>query len=244
MLHPPETTTVPAIPLLNMSNHVTTRVLAGITVPHTPLITKALTYARKHLSDSAYNHVVRSWLFGHVIASKIPDFQMHDEELHAVAAILHDLGWDKTGELVSKDKRFEIDGANAARDFISREGEMKDWDNHRLQLAWDAIALHTTGSIALHKEIEVRICCIGIITDFTGPEKSPGGVLTRGVWDAIVEQFPRPGFVKDVVDTLCGLCRNKPETTYDNFVADFGLAYVEGYNLKGNRLIDILEAAK
>ena len=227
-----------------MSDSVPTRMLAGITVPDTPLITKALAYARKHLDDSAYNHVVRSWLFGHVIASNIPAFQKHDEELHAITAVLHDLGWDKTGELVSKDKRFEVDGANAARDFIIREGETKEWDKHRLQLAWDSIALHTTGSLALHKEVEVRICCIGVITDFTGPEKSPGGVLTRDAWDAIVKEFPRPGFRKDVVDTLCGLCRNKPETTYDNFTSDFGVAYVEGYSVKGNRLIDILEATE
>jgi len=225
-----------------MSNSLPTRVLAGVTVLDTPLIAKALAYARKHLEEGAYNHVVRSWLFGHVIASNIPDFQKHDEELHAIAAILHDLGWDKTGELVSKNKRFEVDGANAARDFIIREGETKAWNKDRLQLAWDSIALHTTVSIAFHKEVEVQICCMGITADFTGPEKSPGGMLTREVWDAVVEEFPRPTFKKDIVDTLCGLCRNKPETTHDNFAADFGVAYVEGYNPKVNRLIDILEA--
>jgi hypothetical protein len=86
----------------------------------------------------------------------------------------------------------------------------------------------------------VGACCVGIITDFTGPEKGPGAVLTRGAWDAIVKEFPRLDFKKDTVDILCGLCCNKPETTYDNFVADFGIAYVEGYSVEGERLLDRL----
>lgn len=114
-----------------MSTSFQTRVLAGITVPDTPLITKALAYAHEHLDDSAYNHVVRSWLFGEYIASKIPDTQDRDVELQAIAAILHDLGWDNTSELVFKDKKFEVDGANAARGFLLRKGG-KEWDKHRL----------------------------------------------------------------------------------------------------------------
>jgi len=227
-----------------MPASVPTRVLAGVTVPDTPLITKALAYTRKFLTDTAYNHVVRSWLFGHYIASNSPGFPDRDVELHAISAILHDLGWDKTGEHVSKDKRFEIDGANAARDFLIREGATKDWDKHRLQLVWDSIALHTSASIAIHKEPEVAACCVGIITDFTGPEKGPGAALTRAAWDGIVKEFPRLEFKKDTIDTLCGLCRNKPETTYDNFVADFGLAYVEGYSVEGSRLLDIIKVTE
>lgn len=121
-----------------MPASVPTRLLAGIPVPDTPLINKALALARKHLDETLFNHVARSWLFGQFIASNIPALQHRDQELHAICAILHDLGWDKTGEFVSKDKRFEVDGANAARDFIIREGEKKDWDKHRLQLAWDS----------------------------------------------------------------------------------------------------------
>jgi len=44
------------------------------------------------------------------------------------------------------------------------------------------VAFHTTKSIALYKEVEVRSCVMAITSDFTGPEKSPGGVLTRHVW--------------------------------------------------------------
>jgi hypothetical protein len=33
--------------------------------------------------------------------------------------------------LVSKDRRFEVDGADAARKFLRKEAP--DWDKHRLQ---------------------------------------------------------------------------------------------------------------
>ena len=124
-----------------------TRFFAGVQVPDTPLITKALTLCRRHLSDFAYNHSVRSWLFGFLIAARIPELQGRDLEAHAIAAILHDLGWDQTGNVVTAEKRFEVDGANAARNFLKREAG--DWDKHRIQLVWDAIALHTTTSIAV-----------------------------------------------------------------------------------------------
>lgn len=90
---------------------------------------------------------MRSWLLGFIIAAKIPELQGRDLEAHAIAAILHDLGWAETGDLVTEDKRFEVDGANAARDFLEKEAG--DWNKHRLQLVWDAIALHTTPSIAV-----------------------------------------------------------------------------------------------
>ena len=68
-----------------------TRVVAGVAVPDTHLITKAIEYAREFSSDSTYNHVIRSFLLGFVIADKVlPD---RDREAHAVAALLHDLGF-------------------------------------------------------------------------------------------------------------------------------------------------------
>lgn len=108
-----------------------TRVLAGVTIPDTPLITKALEYTRGHSTEFAFNHVQRSMLFGFIIASKIPALADRDLEVHAIGAIMHDIGWDPTGELVSKDKRFEVDGADAARNFLQKEAP--DWDKHRLQ---------------------------------------------------------------------------------------------------------------
>ena len=134
-----------------------TRTFAGVQVPDTPVVNEALALCRKHLDDFSYNHSVRSWLFGFIIAAKTPELQGRDLEAHAVAAILHDLGWAWNSDLVSEDKRFEVDGANAARDFLKREAP--DWDKHRLQLVWDAIALHTIPSIAVSCFPSPLFCC-------------------------------------------------------------------------------------
>jgi len=41
---------------------------------------------------------------------------------------------------------------------------------HQIQLVWDAIALHTTRSIALHKEPEVAMTHSGIFVDVIGAD--------------------------------------------------------------------------
>lgn len=72
---------------------------------------------------------------GTFIANNIPALQNRDSELRAITAILHGIGWAPTDGFITKDKRFEIDGANATRDFLKREGNALEWDRHRLQLA-------------------------------------------------------------------------------------------------------------
>jgi len=225
-------TTMPTLP---------TRVLAGVAVPDSPLITKALSYTKAHLNAMAYNHVVRSWLFGVIIASKTPAPHDHDLdlEIHSIAALLHDLGWDTTGALVSADKRFEVGGANAACDFLRREAP--HWDGRKVQLVWDAITLHTTASISVYKEAEVAATTVGIMADFVGPEGVQGGRLSKGEYERVLKEFPRLGMREGVKEIMCHLCRTKPETTYDNFVAGFGDRFVEGYSLEGRRVVDVME---
>lgn len=61
-----------------------TKQIAGITVPDTPLIEASTDLARKHLDDWAYNHVMRSWLFGCAIADKVilENSRCCDDPLH------------------------------------------------------------------------------------------------------------------------------------------------------------------
>lgn len=102
-----------------MASPLPTKVMAGVAIPDTPLITKAVEFARAHSTDYAFNHIQRSMLLGFIISDKIPDLKDRDLEVHAISALLHDVGWDPTNELVSEDKRFEVDGANAARKYSS-----------------------------------------------------------------------------------------------------------------------------
>jgi len=227
-----------------MSSKISTQVLGGITVPKTPAITAAIAYARSHSDDLTYNHIMRAFLFGSCIASKIPHLKDLDAEVHAVSAILHDLGWDSTGELISKDKRFEVDGADAARNFLRRlKAEGDDaWDDRRLQLVWDAIALHTTFGIVRYKEPEVVACWLGILADFAGPDGSPEGSLSWAEYEGIVKEYPRLKMITGMKEIFCGFCKTKPETTYDNMVGTFGERYVDGYTVQGHMAVDFFEA--
>jgi hypothetical protein len=122
-----------------------TQVIAGVTIPDTPVVRAAQAYARAHSDDMTYNHIMRSLLFGAIIINRSKDGTAIDPEVHAVAALLHDLGWDNTGELVSADRRFEVDGAVAAWNFIEssvQNGTIHghDWNDDRKWLVWDAIA--------------------------------------------------------------------------------------------------------
>ncbi|KAH8816947.1 hypothetical protein F5884DRAFT_748425 [Xylogone sp. PMI_703] len=215
-----------------------TRVLAGVTVPDTELISKALEFVRQHSSDMTYGHVVRSWLYGAILGSRHPLITEYDAEIHAVSAILHDLAWDcSRKDFVSKDKRFEVDSADAARDFLKREAP--DWDHQKQQLTWDAIALHTTQSIAFHKEAEVALTTLGIGSDLLGPDMT-NGLLTQKEFDMVVKEFPRLNIREGLVDLMCQLCKTKPETTYDNWVGDIGVKYLEEYSRDGQRMVDLL----
>lgn len=71
------------------------RIIAGVTVPDTPLINASISLARDALPDRPYNHVMRAWLNGKTIINKMPSEQRAtiDEEAFAVGAILHDMGW-------------------------------------------------------------------------------------------------------------------------------------------------------
>ena len=192
-------------------------ILAGITVPDTALVREAIELARSSSEPYLFNHVMRSWLFGVVLSAGTE--LAPDPELLAVSAVLHDLGL--TDRYAAAD-RFEVDGANAARAFLKDRGV----STQQMQLVWDAIALHTTRSIALHKEPEVVVTHSGIAVDFLGAG------LDRVPLDkqrAILAEFPRLAIKNRLQTCLCNVVRRKPETSFDNVLRDFGSRYVEGF---------------
>ncbi|KAK3937695.1 hypothetical protein QBC46DRAFT_319072 [Diplogelasinospora grovesii] len=217
-----------------------TRKIANVTVIDTPLVRTALEFARNHSSEFVYKHIVRSWLFGTLmIANNATLRESVDLEVHAIAAILHDLGWDQTpgSPFVSHDRRFEVDGAIAARQFLHDHAHNgKDWDDRRVQLVWDSIALHTQQSIFTFKELDVMVTGSGIFMDFVGPQH---GVMAEE-YQTVVKEFPKDDLTSGVNQTFVWLCQSKPATTYDTFMQPWGDEFVANYSAKGSRVIDIL----
>ncbi|KAI0142583.1 hypothetical protein F4776DRAFT_676398 [Hypoxylon sp. NC0597] len=212
----------------------------GIKFPHSPITVAAFEYTKQHTVEATYNHCVRSAYWALILAKKLPNFASASPPLNletvVLTNILHDMGWATTKGLISKDKRFEVDGANLAHEFVHRyvdeggEGAA-NWKNneHRVQTIWDAIALHTTASIALyHPAREVALAHLGVMADFSGPMFPPGNgaVITEAEYREVARHFPLAGFgTESLVNVMCGLCRDKPETTYDNIVSGFGLEF-------------------
>src|SRR5262245_6611167 len=194
-----------------------TRVLGGITVPDSPLISRAMEYAQTNSEPFLFNHAVRSWLFAVRLGQL--DGIAHDAEVVAVAALLHDLGLT---DHVTGPRRFEVEGADAARAFVRDQG----LDDRRAQLIWDTVALNSTPSIAVYKEAEVALSTAGIALDYGGLQYDR---IPREDIQTILAAFPRLDMKRAFTDCVCRIVATRPETTYDNFARDFGERFVPGY---------------
>lgn len=194
-----------------------TRLLAGVLVPNTPAISRAIEFARARSEPYLFNHAMRSWLFASIIAQRMQT--VHDGEVLAVATILHDVG---LADEFNGPLRFEVEGANAARTFARDQ----DFDDRRAQLIWDTVALNSTPSIALHKEAEVALSTMGIGLDWGGWGYE---TLSETEIAAIIEEFPRREMKKQFTHAVCRIVETRPDTTYDNFARDFGERFVPGY---------------
>ena len=195
-----------------------TRVLAGITVIDSPLITRALEYAREYSEPALYNHAVRSWLFA-VRLGQLQGIEQ-DAEVVAVGTLLHDLSL--SDHFSSGRRRFEVEGADVAREFAREQG----LDARRVQLVWDTVALNSTPSIALYKEPEVALSTAGIGLDWGGFQYDQ---ISADEMKRILAAFPRLGMKQSFIDSVCRIVKSRPETTYDNFARDFGERFVPGY---------------
>ena len=194
-----------------------TRTLAGITVPDTLLVDEAMDYARKACEPYLFNHVVRSWLF----AARIGELQKidHDAEVLAIGTLLHDITLNNR---FAGPRRFEVEGADLARSFATERG----LGQRQAQLIWDSVALNSTPSIGLYKEAEVVLCTTGIVLDVIGLKCDliPATEMAR-----ILAEFPRLGMKQKMTQCFCHIAKKHPETTYDNFVRDFGERFIAGY---------------
>src|SRR5712691_1969602 len=146
-----------------------------------------------------FNHVVRSWLYG--------------------AKLTQHRGLARGG---TPDRRFEVLGADLGRAFALSH----DMGERSAETVWDSIALHTIASIAQHKGPDVACCQIGIACDYGGLGYNE---LSDDNKKAILSTFPRLSMKNELTTCLCGIAKNHPNTTRDNFIADFGLKYVPGY---------------
>jgi HD domain len=172
---------------------------AGLQLPDSALVRQAVELAWSVSSPLLFNHVMRTYFFGRLLASQDDSA---DAEVVALAAVLHDLGLTEHGR---GPRRFEIEGADAARRFL-RDKQMSP---DRSWLVWDTIALHPLGDVNLHKEPEARIVQLGIVADAVG--MGVDSLDPKAVAE-VVGRYPRCGFKAGFFQLLASEAQAKPDT--------------------------------
>jgi HD superfamily phosphodiesterase len=187
---------------------VTTRI-ADIEIPDSALAKEATELVRDTAGPLLYDHSRRVFLFGALRGRhRALDF---DPELLYVSALFHDLGL--TRKYAASEQRFEIDGADAARDFLLRHGLAPE----RARTAWTAIALHTTPQIPYRMEPEVALVTAGVELDVLGLGFDE---VTDEQRDLVVAAHPRPDFKRRILAAFTDGIAHRPATAFGNVKAD------------------------
>jgi hypothetical protein len=179
-------------------------------IPDSQIAREVTELVRDTSPELLFNHSSRVYLFGALAGAQ--HGLKFDPELLYTGAMFHDLGLTK--KYSSKDERFEVDGANAARDFLRRHGiAPADIDT-----VWTAIALHTTPGIPKHMHPVVALVTAGVEMDVLGLTYAEYSDVER---EAVVKKFPRtPRFKEDIIQAFYDGIKHKPHTTFGNVKAD------------------------
>ena len=195
----------------------------GVRIPDSALAREITDLVRDTSTSLLFNHSSRVYCFG-VLAGQRRGLKF-DEELLYAGAMFHDMGLLASHS--SKTERFEVDGANVARAFLSRHG-LTATD---IDLVWTSIALHTTPGIPVHMHPVVALVTAGVEMDVMGIDY---GAFQAAQRQAVVDAFPRtPHFKEDIIQAFYDGIKHKPATTFGNVKADV-LADKDPHFVRGN----------
>jgi HD superfamily phosphodiesterase len=165
---------------------------------------------RDTVTPLLFHHSSRVYYFG-ALAGRHRGLKFDPELLYA-GAMFHDMGLAPRHS--SPDERFEVDGANAARDFLRGYGISEG----ETDTVWTAIALHTTPGIPQHMHPLVALVTAGVEMDVLGLAYSEYSEAERA---AVVKAHPRTEhFKEDIIQAFYDGIRHKPDTTFGNVKAD------------------------
>jgi HD superfamily phosphodiesterase len=198
-----------------MTSRRTTTVPA---IPDSAIARDATELIRSVESDLLYHHSLRVYSWG-TMRGALRGLR-YDPELLYIGAMFHDIGL-VDGHRSAHD-RFEVDGANAAREFLRSHGVTGD----ALRIVWDAIALHTTPGIPEHKEPEVALVTAGVEYDVLGLGYEEIAPEDR---DAVLAAYPRIDFKESIIQAFADGFADKPETTLGTMNADVLAEKLPGY---------------
>ncbi len=188
--------------------------IAGIAIPDTPLVREVTDYIRAAEDDLLFDHSRRVFLFGALQGRRLG--LQPDLELLYVGAMFHDIGL--TERYRTSTLRFEVDGANAARDFLLQRG----YDPAEARKVWLGIALHTTPGVPEFLDPEIALVTAGVETDVLGMGRDD---LAPEALNAVTAAHPRPDFKNRIVAAFNNGMKHRPDSTFgtmnDDVLAHF-----------------------
>ncbi len=184
--------------------------ISSVSVPDSALCHAITEFVRDTETDLLFNHSSRVYYFG-AIAGQQRGLSVNRELLYA-ATMFHDVGLMPSHS--TADLRFEVDGANAARDFLKGQNV----DPSDIEKVWNAIALHTTPGVPEFMHPVIALTTAGVEMDVLGLTYDQ---YTDEIRQAIVAAFPRTlQFKEDIIQAFYDGNRHKPLTTFGNVNAD------------------------
>lgn len=198
--------------------------VSGIRIPDSKIARDLTRFIRDTESDLLFHHSVRVYFWGALTGQRTG--LIFDPELLYAAAMFHDIGL--TPRYEESRLRFEVDGANAARDFLRGHGIAES----DIETVWNAIALHTTPGIPEFMRPEIALVQAGAGMDVAGRGYDR---FTDAQREAVVTACPREAdFKHGIIDAFYQGMKHRPDSTFGTFNDD-----VLAYKDPGFRRIDI-----
>jgi HD domain len=187
-------------------------------VPDSKLTRETTGLLREYSTPLLINHSHRVFFWANELGRQTG--KPYDAELLFICAAFHDTGLLKPFR--TEDDRFEVDSANAMRQFLDLHGV----PHTRIQTAWDAVSLHTTPGIAAYKPIEVELLYNGVGLDVLGIGYEG---LDPKLRDKVVAAFPRKDFHRQIAQAFYDGFGYKPKTTEGTCNEDICSQFTRNY---------------
>ncbi|MCH7380073.1 MULTISPECIES: HD domain-containing protein [Acinetobacter] len=160
--------------------------LDDLILPDSVNVQRALEEMQSCSSRSLQNHCLRTWCYA-IAFAKMQNMQ-RDDELLAVACLLHDLGMTEQHYQHHQHCRcFAGQGAYAARDWSLEQG----WQLPRADQLFDVISLHMNPHVALTEGIEAHLLQQAASCDVIG---SRGFEFSTQFRQQLQQRYPRLDF--------------------------------------------------
>ena len=184
--------------------------ISGVRIPDSKLACEVTQLVRDTEGDLLFRHSARVYFWGALTGKR--KGLIFDPELLYTAAMFHDIGLSPRYR--ESQLRFEVDGANAARDFLRSHG-IPERD---VETVWAAIALHTTPGIPEHMHPEIALVQAGAGMDVAarGYEQ-----FTDEQREAVIAAYPRgEGFEHGIIEAFYQGMKHRPDSTFGTFNDD------------------------